>query len=79
MITPNTIAIMNSTKKIKNKIRAIPDAVCAIPPNPSRPAIIATTRKTNAQYSNIHTPFLVSSKWSFGKMARVSQILSTTQ
>lgn len=48
---------MNSTKKMKNKTREMPEAVCAIPPKPRRPAIIAITRKTSAQYNNIRTPF----------------------
>ena len=39
----------HSMRKTKNKILAIPAAVPAIPPNPSRAATKAITRKTNVQ------------------------------
>lgn len=39
----------NNTKKIKNKILAIPAAPAASPPNPSIAAIIAITRKVIVQ------------------------------
>jgi hypothetical protein len=39
---------MNKTRKIKNKILAIPAALIAIPENPSRAATTAITKKTTA-------------------------------
>ena len=39
----------NSTKKIKNKILAIPAAPAAMPPNPNIAAIIAITRNVIVQ------------------------------
>ena len=41
----------NSTKKIKKIIFAIPAAAPAIPPKPKMAAIIATTKKVNAQFN----------------------------
>ena len=38
-----------STRKIKNKILAIPAAPAAIPPNPKMAAMIATTKKITVQ------------------------------
>jgi len=43
------------TKKIMNKILAIPASSPAIPPNPRTPATIATIKKVKAQF-NITTP-----------------------
>jgi hypothetical protein len=39
----------NNTKKIKNKILAIPAAPAAMPPNPNIAAIIAITRNVIVQ------------------------------
>ena len=39
----------NNTRKIKNKILAIPAAPAAIPPNPKMAAIIAITKKIIVQ------------------------------
>jgi hypothetical protein len=36
---------------MKNRICAIPADASAIPPNPNKPAMIAITRNTTAQYS----------------------------
>jgi hypothetical protein len=41
----------NNTRKIKNKILAIPAAPAAIPPKPNMAAIIAITRKMIVQRS----------------------------
>jgi hypothetical protein len=46
---PMSSPTRNNTKKTKNKTRAIPSAVPAMPPNPRTPATIATIKKTNAQ------------------------------
>jgi hypothetical protein len=43
--------IMNKTKKIKNRILAMPAAANAIPPKPRIPAMIAMMRKINAYRS----------------------------
>jgi hypothetical protein len=39
---------MNTTRKIKKQIFAIPAAAKATNPNPNAPAMIATSKKTNA-------------------------------
>lgn len=39
----------NNTRKIKNRILAIPAAPAAIPPNPKMAAIMATIRKITVQ------------------------------
>ncbi len=44
-----------STKKIKNSTFAIPAAAPAIPPKPSKAAMIASTKNVNAQL-NIQPP-----------------------
>jgi len=46
-------AIINKTRKIKKIIFAIDAAVPAMPVNPNKAAIIATTKKINDQLSNI--------------------------
>jgi hypothetical protein len=46
---PNIKVSTSRTTKIKNKTFAIPAALEAIPVKPNKPAIIAITRKINAQ------------------------------
>jgi len=53
--------IINSTKKIKNKIFAISVAVPAMPPNPSKAAISSIIKNVIAQF-NIGTPVVSDSK-----------------
>src|SRR6476660_8635152 len=45
------------TRKMKNKILAIPADAPAIPPNPKAAATRATSRNTRAQYSMVASPF----------------------
>ena len=49
VLLPKRRLRMNSTKKIKNKIFAIPAAPAAIPPKPKMAAIIATIKKITVQ------------------------------
>ena len=42
---------MNTAKKIKKRICAIPALVAAMPPNPKMPAINAIIKNTVAQYN----------------------------
>jgi len=44
----------NTTRKMKNRMRAMSDAPLAIPPNPKIAAMIATIKKTTAQRSKVH-------------------------
>jgi hypothetical protein len=44
------------TKKTINNIFAMPALSAAIPPKPKTPAIIASTKKTRAQFNNISSP-----------------------
>src|SRR5690242_13509932 len=46
-----TAEMTKRTRKMKNRILAMPAADAAIPPNPSTAAITATTRKTSVQLS----------------------------
>jgi hypothetical protein len=47
---------MNTTKKIKNRILAIPAAAPAIPPKPRNAAMIAIMKNVNAHRNNAYTP-----------------------
>lgn len=49
LITPLNKDSINNTKKMKNKILAIPADAPAIPPNPKIPAIIAITTNIMVQ------------------------------
>ena len=57
MEPPTISEITNSTRKIKNRILAIPAALAAMPVNPNSPAIKATTKNINDQ-RNIASVFL---------------------
>lgn len=46
---PVSKEIANNTRKIKNKILAMPAALEAIPPKPNTAAIIATIKNMSAQ------------------------------
>src|SRR4029077_9387267 len=59
---PNTRETKNKTRKITNKIFAIPAAVPAMPANPNRAASSAIIRKVNDQF-NIRTPFSLFAAW----------------
>src|SRR5690606_31038842 len=48
---PNRKEATNSTRKMMNRILAIPVAVPAMPPKPSTPAMMAMIRKVMAQLS----------------------------
>ena len=49
VLLPNKRLNTNNTKKIKNKILAIPAAPAAIPPKPKIAAMIATIKKMTVQ------------------------------
>lgn len=49
LLLPNNKLNTNNTKKIKNKILAIPAAPAAIPPKPNIAAMIATIKKITVQ------------------------------
>ena len=57
-LLPNNKLKTNNTKKIKNKILAIPAAPAAIPPKPKIAAMIATIKKITVQ-RNIVKGFMV--------------------
>jgi len=48
-LLPNNKLNTNNTKKIKNKILAIPAAPAAIPPKPKIAAMMATIKKITVQ------------------------------
>lgn len=50
-VAPITAEMTNRTRKIKNRILAMPAAEAAMPPNPRTAAMTATTRKTSVQLS----------------------------
>src|SRR6476620_7791987 len=51
------------TRKIKNKIFAIPADAPAIPPNPKAAATRATIKNTRAQYSLVASPFRAANRF----------------
>ena len=58
VLLPKSKLNTNSTKKIKNKILAIPAAPAAIPPKPKIAAMMATIKKITVQ-RNIVKGFIV--------------------